>query len=101
MGRGRVVLGPSQPRDAFAAEEGRGDIRSDLGNVENYEYTSSPEERDSELESKLRDLGRTVTLSVHPGTQHAFFNDTRPEVYDAAASAVAWSDTLALFRRTL
>ena len=54
-----------------------------------------------ELEAKLRDLGRTVTLTVHPGTQHAFFNDTRPEVYDAAASADAWSDTLALFRRTL
>jgi len=55
----------------------------------------------AELEARLRALGRTATLTVHAGTHHAFFNDTRPEVYDAAASAEAWSDTLQLFRRTL
>ena len=26
---------------------------------------------------------RTSTLHIHPGADHAFFNDTRPEVYDA------------------
>ena len=29
--------------------------------------------------------------------QHAFFNDSRPEVYDAAAPAKAWERTLAFF----
>ena len=32
---------------------------------------------------------------------HAFFNDARPEVYDAAAAEDAWARTLAFFRREL
>jgi carboxymethylenebutenolidase len=32
---------------------------------------------------------------------HAFFNDTRPEVYDAAAAADAWQRVLALFDERL
>ena len=53
------------------------------------------------LEAKLRDLGKDVTMHIYPGTHHAFFNDTRREVYDPAASAIAWDRTLALFRSTL
>jgi carboxymethylenebutenolidase len=38
-----------------------------------------------------------VTCEVHtyPGTGHSFFNDTRPDVYNAAAAAEAWARTLA------
>jgi carboxymethylenebutenolidase len=32
---------------------------------------------------------------------HAFFNDTRPQVYDAEAASDAWQRVLALFRRHL
>jgi len=32
---------------------------------------------------------------------HAFFNDTRPEVYDAAAARDAWKRTIEFFRREL
>jgi len=32
---------------------------------------------------------------------HAFFNDTRPEVYNAAAAADAWQRVLELFRKHL
>ena len=53
------------------------------------------------LEAKLRELGKDATLHVHPGAQHAFFNDTRPEVYDAEASTVAFDRTVDLFRSTL
>ena len=53
------------------------------------------------LETKLRDLGKDATLHIHPGTDHAFFNDARPEVYNAAASATAFARTLDLFRTTL
>jgi carboxymethylenebutenolidase len=45
--------------------------------------------------------GGTVEVYDYPGTDHAFFNDHRPEVYDAAASALAWDRTLAFFARTL
>ena len=53
------------------------------------------------LQAQLRDLGKDATLHVYPDTDHAFFNDTRPEVYDAAASATAWDRTLELFRGSL
>jgi carboxymethylenebutenolidase len=53
------------------------------------------------LESQLRSLGKDATLHIHTGAQHAFFNDTRPEVYDAAASAIAFDRTVELFRSTL
>jgi carboxymethylenebutenolidase len=46
------------------------------------------------LEKQLKDLGLDVEFHVYPGTDHAFFNDTRPEVYDAAASSLAWQRTL-------
>ncbi len=40
---------------------------------------------------------RKVVCEVHkyPGTSHAFFNDTRPDVYNAAAAAAAWERTMA------
>ena len=60
-----------------------------------------PPDKVADLERRLRELGKTVQLRVHPGTDHAFFNDTRPEVYDAEASAEAWADTVAFLRRTL
>ena len=41
--------------------------------------------------------GGTVTLYDYPGTEHAFFNDARPEVHAADASGLAWRRTLALF----
>ena len=37
----------------------------------------------------------------YPGTHHAFFNDDRPEVYQAEAAATAWARTLELFRTKL
>jgi carboxymethylenebutenolidase len=40
---------------------------------------------------------RKVPCEIHkyPGTSHAFFNDTRPEVYKPDAAEEAWSRTLA------
>ncbi len=45
--------------------------------------------------------GGSVTTYDYPGTLHAFFNDERSEVHDAAASDLAWSRTLDLFRSAL
>lgn len=55
----------------------------------------------AELEGQLRDLGKDVELFVYPGVDHAFFNDTRPEVYDATAADLAWTRTLELLRAKL
>ena len=53
------------------------------------------------LEKQLRDLGKDATLHIHPGCHHAFFNDSRPEVYDSSASNVAFARTVDLFRTAL
>lgn len=45
--------------------------------------------------------GGDVEVFDYAGTDHAFFNDDRPEVYDAEASATAWDRTIALFRQRL
>ena len=60
-----------------------------------------PPEKVGELERRLRELGTDATLHVHEGAQHAFFNDSRPEVYSAEQSLAAWERTNALFRETL
>ena len=53
------------------------------------------------LEAELRSKGKNATFHVYPGTHHAFFNDTRTEVYDAVAATTSWERTLALFRANL
>ena len=53
------------------------------------------------LETQLKDAGREVEMFIYPNTEHAFFNDTRPEVHDAAASAQAWDRVLPFFRAHL
>ncbi len=50
------------------------------------------------LEKQLDAAGVTHELFIYPGVDHAFFNDTRPEVYDADAAATAWTRTLEFFR---
>ncbi len=42
----------------------------------------------------IRDAGGEVEFYDYPGTEHAFFNDSRPEVHDVTASALAWQRTL-------
>ncbi len=53
------------------------------------------------LEAKLTDLGKDVELFIYEGADHAFFNDTRPEVHDPEASAQAWARTTAFLHRHL
>ena len=43
------------------------------------------------LEEKLNALGKAHEFITYSGAQHAFFNDQRPEVYDAKASSDAWA----------
>jgi carboxymethylenebutenolidase len=53
------------------------------------------------FEKELQDLGKDVTFEIHPGCDHAFFNDTRPEVHDPTESERAWDETIAFFRSTI
>jgi carboxymethylenebutenolidase len=60
-----------------------------------------PPEQGRELEGKLKEMGKDVELVVYPDADHAFFNDTRPQVYNADAAGDAWIRTLNLFRKNL
>ena len=40
-------------------------------------------------------------VHIYPGASHAFFNDTRPQIYQAAAAQDTWQKTLAWFRKYL
>ena len=51
-----------------------------------------------QLESDLTAAGQSADITVFAGADHAFFNDTRPEVYDAAHAATCWSRMLAFYR---
>ena len=54
-----------------------------------------------ELERELKELGKSVEVHIYPGADHAFFNDQRPEVYNANAAADAWRRTLEFFAKHL
>jgi carboxymethylenebutenolidase len=51
-----------------------------------------------ELERRLHEHGKEATFVIHPGVDHAFFNDTRPEVYERETAERAWSETVEFLR---
>jgi carboxymethylenebutenolidase len=53
------------------------------------------------LDQQLTELGKPHEFHTYPNTDHAFFNDERPEVYDQAAAADAWNRTLQFLRTNL
>ncbi|HEU4595906.1 MAG TPA: dienelactone hydrolase family protein [Pyrinomonadaceae bacterium] len=54
-----------------------------------------------ELESRLKALGKSAEMHIYPGTDHAFFNDARPEVFNPEAASDAWRRTVEFLRRNL
>ena len=54
------------------------------------------------LESKLRKLGKNVTLTVHPGSGHAFMaTHNALGTYDAALAARIWPSAISFLRENL
>lgn len=114
MGGGLTLMVACQRPDAVAAAAPfYGGMRPDTpiewsrlaaiveGHYAEHDRGNAAPEAIKQLESELREMGKDATFHVYPGTHHAFFNDTRPDVYDSAASETAWQRTLALFRRVL
>jgi carboxymethylenebutenolidase len=54
-----------------------------------------------DLDERLTQAGKKHEFKTYAGVDHAFFNDTRPEVYDAKAADDAWRRTIAFFRANL
>lgn len=56
------------------------------------------------IQEALREIqaaGGSVEARDYSGTQHAFFNDDRPEVFQPVAAALAWERTLEFFFKNL
>lgn len=53
------------------------------------------------LGEQLRAMGKDAEIIVHPGTDHAFFNDDRPEVFNAEEAAKLWTSALAFLHQHL
>ena len=51
---------------------------------------STPPDVVRDLEKQLKALGKSVEMHIYPNVDHAFFNDTRPGVYDRRAAEDAW-----------
>jgi carboxymethylenebutenolidase len=66
---------------------------------EQEDYFSIPEAK--AFAERQRANGRECEVVVYPGAGHAFFNDTRPEVYRRDAANDAWRRTLDHFGRHL
>jgi carboxymethylenebutenolidase len=60
-----------------------------------------PAEAVQQLSADLETAGVRASVRTIEGAQHAFMNDTRPDVYDAAASAEGWAALLGFFRAEL
>jgi len=60
--------------------------------------SSVPPDVVHDLERQIKDLGKQVEIKFYADADHAFFNDTRPEVYKAEAAADAWQRTIKFFR---
>src|ERR1700752_1559526 len=53
------------------------------------------------LEQQLKSLGKEVTVVIYPNADHAFFNDTRPAVFQPEAAEDAWQRTIDFFSKYL
>jgi carboxymethylenebutenolidase len=53
------------------------------------------------LAAALKKYGKRGEIKTYPGASHAFFNDTRKEVYKPAEAADAWKRALEFFQEHL
>ena len=53
------------------------------------------------LDAALKAAGKQSEIHIYPGADHAFFNDTRTDVYNATAAKDTWDKTLALYKANL
>jgi carboxymethylenebutenolidase len=68
-----------------------------LGAFAENDAMASPEAARA-LEAQIKQRGVPTDFKVYPGTNHAFFNDTRKDVYAPDAAKDAWDRTIRWFR---
>jgi carboxymethylenebutenolidase len=63
--------------------------------------SSVPPQAAHKLEAELKAAGKQAEFQIYKDASHAFFNDTRPEVYHAASAQDSWNRMLKFFREKL
>ena len=53
------------------------------------------------LEAEISALGKSTEIHIYEGADHAFFNDSRPDVYHADYARQSWQRMLAFYREHL
>ena len=62
---------------------------------------SFPPSAAEELAATLKGLGKEVELHLYEGVHHAFANEDRPDVFDAAAATLMFDRTVAFLHAHL
>ncbi len=95
----RAVVGfyPALPWEKMSPTWSRYDGKVALIHTDEHEGGSQGEGV-QQARQAIETAGGEVTLYDYPGTDHAFFNDHRPEVYNAEAAATAWRRTVEFLR---
>jgi carboxymethylenebutenolidase len=58
-------------------------------------------EKMNRLDAALKQYGKEGEVRIYKGADHAFFNDTRPEVYSRADAEDAWERVIEFFNQHL
>jgi carboxymethylenebutenolidase len=58
-------------------------------------------EKMNRLDAALKQYGKEGEVRIYKGADHAFFNDTRPEVYSRADAEDAWKRVIEFFNKHL
>jgi len=106
MGGSYALLLPCESKEISAAAPFYGEIPPaskirDLGCPIFYAYGENDgwiQRADVDrLAKELKEFGKRGEVKVYSGCSHGFFNDTRADVYDAAAAKDSWGHVLKLF----
>ncbi|MEP6464275.1 MAG: dienelactone hydrolase family protein [Frankiaceae bacterium] len=98
--RAAVAFYPGMPWERMSPTWQRYEGKAALIHADEHEGGSAAAGIQQAAEA-IRAAGGEVELADYPGTEHAFFNDDRPEVYHPQAAAEAWQRTLDFFSQRL
>jgi carboxymethylenebutenolidase len=87
----------TNPNPIHKVQDLRGPVFAVYAELDNF----AGESIRRQLEEALNQYDLKHEVRVYPNAQHAFFNDTRAEVYDREAAEDAWKRALSLFRENL
>lgn len=71
-----------------------------LGHFAEHDVFDSLEQA-REMEAAMRVAGRDITFYAYPGVGHWFFEEDRPDAYDANAAHLAWERTISFLNSHL